>query len=162
MLDSTLYINSTTYIVSILIRFLSTSIIRLFWFDWTHHSTSMEISVRDYGTTLLKMLYMHKLQWILNVDTTFIFYTRFWGDPACSIHNNKTFSSTCGSDFPLIVSSIFQIDPSHVPSLILTFIWKKKNIKSRSPKDVLCQDWLILAQWFWRRLRQRKQFCLSG
>ena len=29
------------------------------------------------------------------------------------------------------------------------FIWKK--IESPSPKDALCQVWLKLAQWFWRR-----------
>ena len=27
----------------------------------------------------------------------------------------------------------------------------KKNFKSYSPKDALCQVWLKLAQWFWRR-----------
>ena len=26
------------------------------------------------------------------------------------------------------------------------------KLESPSPKDVLCQDWLKLAQWFWRRV----------
>ena len=26
-----------------------------------------------------------------------------------------------------------------------------KKLESPSPKDALCQDWLKLAQWFWRR-----------
>ena len=26
-----------------------------------------------------------------------------------------------------------------------------KKVESPSPKDALCQDWLTLAQWFWRR-----------
>ena len=31
------------------------------------------------------------------------------------------------------------------------FIWKKKQLKSSSPKDALCQVWLKIAQWFCRR-----------
>ena len=27
-----------------------------------------------------------------------------------------------------------------------------KNLESPSPKEALCQDWLKLAQWFWRRI----------
>ena len=26
-----------------------------------------------------------------------------------------------------------------------------KKLESPSPKDTLCQDWLKLAQWFWKR-----------
>ena len=37
---------------------------------------------------------------------------------------------------------------------IITLIKRRKNninLESTSPKDALCQDWLKLAQWFWRR-----------
>ena len=37
---------------------------------------------------------------------------------------------------------------------IITLIKRRKNninLESPSPKDALCQDWLKLAQWFWRR-----------
>ena len=37
-------------------------------------------------------------------------------------------------------------------SINITLIKRRKNnIKSPSPKDALCQVWLKLAQWFWRR-----------
>ena len=36
------------------------------------------------------------------------------------------------------------------------FIWEK--IESPSPKDALCQIWLKLAQWFWRRRWKCEKF----
>ena len=31
------------------------------------------------------------------------------------------------------------------------YIWKKKQLESSSLKDALCQVWLKMPQWFWRR-----------
>ena len=33
----------------------------------------------------------------------------------------------------------------------ITWFFILNKLESPSPKDALCQVWLILAQWFWRR-----------
>jgi hypothetical protein len=37
-----------------------------------------------------------------------------------------------------------------------------KNLESPSPKDDLCQVWLKLTQWFWRRSRKCKILQTDG
>ena len=39
--------------------------------------------------------------------------------------------------------------------------WKRAGLESPSPKDALCQVWLKLDQWFWRRRFFNFRQCVS-
>ena len=52
--------------------------------------------------------------------------------------------------FFLILSMYFSLFPNYLP-LEKGGALHLKKLESPSPKDALCQVWLKLAQWFWRR-----------
>ena len=54
-----------------------------------------------------------------------------------------------------LFKSIYTYDMKKPPNYLLYENWMVLNLnkfESPSPKDALCQVWLKLAQWFWRRI----------
>ena len=46
---------------------------------------------------------------------------------------------------------LFEEEKIIINFLIINGFFCLKKLESPSPKDALCQDWLKLVQWFWRR-----------
>ena len=61
-------------------------------------------------------------------------------------HLRKQFKSLNKYDY--IITLIQRIKKKLYENLLVLHLNK---LESPSPKDALCQDWLKLAQWFWRR-----------
>jgi hypothetical protein len=66
----------------------------------------------------------------------------------------------CGEDFYKIFS-VFLLFCDYFP-LEKGNPLHLKNLKSPPPKDDLCQVWLKLAQWFWRRNQKCKSLQTDG
>ena len=62
-------------------------------------------------------------------------------------HLRKQFKSINKYDY--IITLIQRIKIKLYENLLVLHLNK---LESPSPKDALCQDWLKLAQWFWRRI----------
>ena len=62
-------------------------------------------------------------------------------------HLRKQFKSLNKYDY--IITLLQRINKKLSENLLVLHLNK---LESPSPKDALCQDWLKLAQWFWRRI----------
>ena len=63
-------------------------------------------------------------------------------------HLRKQFKSINKYDYIIIITLIQRIKKKLYENLLVLNLNK---LEFPSPKDALCQDWLKLAQWFWRR-----------
>ena len=63
-------------------------------------------------------------------------------------HLRKQFKSLNKYDYIIITTLIQRIKKKLYENLLVLNL---KKLEFPSPKDALCQDWLKLAQWFWRR-----------
>ena len=64
------------------------------------------------------------------------------------VHLRKQFKSIITYDY---IITLIQRKKNHYKVYEKLLVFHLKKRESPSPKDVLCQDWLKLIPWFWRK-----------